>query len=100
MSIDPSKAVTAEGVVSAVSARSAEYLKGLLFKPRPLVILHNMTTDQTVVLKLKRGLLRHSLLIKDVHGERSLRRSASALVLITLALNVTRKFAAKGFIEI
>ena len=90
-----------EGVGSVAQSELKDLATGFLLKARPLIILHNLDTDDTVTIKLKRGLLKHSLIVNQTNkGDRVVAVGVSSIVLITKALNEARKWLGRGYVEI
>lgn len=91
---------TDESIVSVATSKIADFASGLIFRARPIVILHHISTDVTVTIKLKRGVLGHTLYLVEGDKEVVLKKSLSALLLLATAMNTARKYIARGFIEI
>jgi len=90
-----------EGIGSIAASKLADLATGFIFKARPVVIFHNTTTNSTVTLKLKRGLINHTLSShEEGKGTKLISKSPSALYLITKILRESRKLFSLGFIEI
>src|SRR5690606_18920343 len=91
---------TDEGIASVATAKLADLVKGFVFKPRPIVILHHVGLDRTLVFTIRRSLLKHDLLMNDGSRDVTLRSSASAIILMMAALNHVRSYIAQGYVEI
>lgn len=89
-----------EGLGSIATSKLADLARGFILKARPIIVLHNPEDDSTVTLKLKRGLVRHTLSADEDGRERTIDRSISASILLTKALNEVRKYVSRGYVEI
>lgn len=88
---------TDEGVGSVLAGRVVDFAKGLILKPRPIVVLYKPTaTDDIVSFKVKRGIVRHSLIRDDV----TIRRSSNVTDLLELLLHEVSKLTRQGYIEL
>lgn len=90
-----------EGLGAIAASKLSDLAKGFILKPRPILVLHNPETNLTVSLKLKRGLIRHSL-IRDEEdgGSKTIDRSPSAAHLLTKAMSEAGRLMGKGYLEI
>lgn len=89
-----------EGVGSIATSKLSDLATGFILRARPVIVLHNTTTDSTVKLKLKRGLFRHELSVDEDGRERVIRKSFSAIILMTRALKEAAKYVREGYLEI
>lgn len=89
-----------EGLGSIATSKLADLARSFIFKARPIVILHHPGTDSTVTIKLKRGLLKHTLYAAEGKNEKVIGKSISGILLLTKALNESRKLIAAGYVEI
>ena len=90
-----------EGIGSIAASKLADLAHSFIFKPRPIIILHNPVNNQTVTFKMKRGLVNHSLILdEEGKGDRIIAKMPSATALLLRAIAAARKWNAKGFVEI
>ena len=89
-----------EGVSTVVKSKARDLLRGLVFKPQPIVTLYDHTIDETVSLKIKRGILKHSLILSKDSGDKLIATSYSAIILVVKALKASKDLISKGYIEI
>ena len=89
-----------EGIGSIAASKLADLGRALILKARPIIILHNASTDHTVTLKLKRGLIMHTLVWSDDKHEKTIGKFPSAIMLLGKAMNEARKLIGKGYLEI
>lgn len=89
-----------EGLVSIAGSKLADFARGFILSARPVIILHSSSQDKTVQLKLKRGLIRHTLYKNEGQGDQAVKSSLSATMLLLAAANLARKYMQRGFLEI
>lgn len=90
-----------EGLGAIAASKLADLARGFILKARPIVVLHRMEDDKTVTLKLRRGLINHTLVQhEEGKGDRTIAKSPSAAVLLTRSLNEYRKLLGQGYIEV
>lgn len=101
MNIDSQPSKVDEGFASIAASKLGDLARAFILKARPIVVLHNTTTNSTITIKLKRGLLKHTLYAhEDGKGDKRIDSSFSAILLIGKALNEARKLVGRGYIEI
>ncbi len=91
---------TDEGLGSILGGKIADLAKGLIFKPRPIVVLWNAASDKVVSLKIKRGLIRHSLIVAEGEIDKVVAKDQSSAKLVEVLLHRVNELKRKGFIEI
>jgi len=90
-----------EGIADIAKSKLADLARAFIFKARPIIIMHNTSNDETVTLKLKRGLLRQKLYKQVGEGpEQEIASGVSAIFILGRALKEAMSLAKKGYIEI
>lgn len=89
-----------EGFGSIAQSKLKDLATGFILKARPIVIMHHIDKDHTITYKLKRGLLKHTLMVNEGSGDRTLETNISAMYLIGKALRAASKMLMRGYVEI
>ena len=90
-----------EGLGAIAASKLADLARGFILKARPIIVLHNSSKNSTVTLKLRRGLINHTLVSSEEgKPDKRIAKGMSAALLLTKALNEVRKLVGQGYIEI
>lgn len=96
MTVDTRDTEIDEGIGSILGGKLADFAKGLIFKPRPVIVMHNIAGNDTIAFKIKRGILNHSLLMNDS----PMKRHRSVIRLIEEMLIEVDRLRRRGYIEL
>ena len=89
-----------EGFGSIATSKLADLARGFFLKPRPIVVLHRMKDNSTVTIKLRRGILKHTLMTSSNGQDKDLMKSVSVGILLVRAIKEITNLVKEGYIEI